>query len=212
MLLCDNRMERDDFGPELRRERERRGISLEELSVATKVSVELWEGMERNDFSRWPSGIFARAFVRDYARVIGLDTDAVVNEFCRHFPNGDRRASRIVKGQAALIGHALDVNERELLPAGRERRRPQRSAAPAMYEVYLPRVATAIVDAACVLTVALFASSLIGGRWSVWLGVCALIYYPGAMIALGTTPGQRAVHALRLRAPSLFSSRRPVNA
>ena len=73
----------DDFGPSLRAERERLGISLDELAIATKVSVELWEGMERNDFSRWPSGIFARAFVRDYARAIGLDSDAVVNEFCR---------------------------------------------------------------------------------------------------------------------------------
>jgi transcriptional regulator with XRE-family HTH domain len=212
LLLCLNRMEREDFGPELRRERERRGISLDELAVITKVSVELWEAMERNDFSRWPSGIFARAFVRDYARAIGLDSDAVVNEFCRHFPNGDRRANRIVKGQAALIGHKLEANDREMLPAGRERRRVRREPSPPAYEIYVPRVAAAVVDLACVISLAIFAAALIGTRLSVSIGVLAVLYYPGTTIGLGMTGGARVVQALRLRAPSLFSSRRTVNA
>ena len=57
-------MSRDTFGPRLRMEREWRGITLDELAATTKVSVDLWEAMERNDFSRWPTGVFARAFVR----------------------------------------------------------------------------------------------------------------------------------------------------
>ena len=66
--------DRDTFGPRLRAERERRGISIETIASVTKVGGDLWDGLERNDFSRWPSGIFARAFVRDYARAIGLDS------------------------------------------------------------------------------------------------------------------------------------------
>src|SRR6185295_8560881 len=97
--------ERDTFGPRLRRERERRGITLDTISTVTKVGVDLWEGLERNDFSRWPSGIFARAFMRDYAKAVGLDADEVVDEFCRLFPVGDRRVARIIKAQAELIGH-----------------------------------------------------------------------------------------------------------
>ena len=81
--------EKDTFGPRLRAERERRGISIETIASVTKVGGDLWEGLERNDFSRWPSGIFARAFVRDYARAIALDADEVVDEFCRLFPVGD---------------------------------------------------------------------------------------------------------------------------
>ena len=75
MLLHLILMTADDFGPRLRAEREARDISLSQLGAKTKVSVELWEGLERNDFSRWPSGVFARAFVRDYAQVVGLDQD-----------------------------------------------------------------------------------------------------------------------------------------
>ena len=87
-------VDREQFGMRLRREREKRGISLDALAETTKVGVDLWIGLEQNDLSRWPSGIFARAFVRDYARAIGLDADAVVNEFCRHYPQGDQSRGR----------------------------------------------------------------------------------------------------------------------
>ena len=95
--------DRHTFGPRLKSERERRGISLETISAVTKVGVDLWDGLERNDFSRWPTGIFARAFVRDYARAVGLDEDEVIDEFCRLFPIGDRRADRLIKEQGELI-------------------------------------------------------------------------------------------------------------
>src|SRR6516225_7302385 len=88
--------EKDAFGPRLRRERERRGISLDHIAVITNVGVELWMGLERNDFSQWPGGLFARAFVRDYARAVGLDADEVVDDFCRLFSVGDRRANSLI--------------------------------------------------------------------------------------------------------------------
>src|SRR3989304_5818365 len=88
-------LERETFGPVLRAERERRGLTLQELAARTKVRVELWSDLEENNFSRWPSRIYARAYVRDYASRVGLDADAIVNEFCRLFPEyGDRRAAR----------------------------------------------------------------------------------------------------------------------
>ena len=62
------------------------GVSLDEIVRDTKVSVELWEAMERNDFARWPTGIYARAFIREYAEMIGVDPDSTLDEFCRWFP------------------------------------------------------------------------------------------------------------------------------
>jgi transcriptional regulator with XRE-family HTH domain len=115
--------ERDTFGPRLRRERERRGISLETLVSRTKVSLELWQGFEANDFSRWPTGLYARAFVRDYAKVVGLDPDEVVDDFCRLFPLGDRRALPVIRAQAELIGHETTAtDDPRLIPAGIDRR------------------------------------------------------------------------------------------
>jgi transcriptional regulator with XRE-family HTH domain len=124
--------ERDTFGPRLRRERERRGISLETIAAVTNVSVELWRGFEANDLSRWPKGVFARSFVRDYAKAVGLDANEVVDDFCRLFPLGDRRALPIIREQARIIGHQTDiVDDRSLIPGGVDRRaNPEAKAGP----------------------------------------------------------------------------------
>ena len=50
---------REAFGPNLRRIRIQHGVSLQQIATETNVSEVLWAAMERNDFSRWPNGIFA---------------------------------------------------------------------------------------------------------------------------------------------------------
>jgi transcriptional regulator with XRE-family HTH domain len=100
--------ERDAFGPNLRRLRMQRGVTIEHIAATTKVSAALWTGLEQNNLSRWPTGIYARAFVRDYARAIGVDAEATVDEFCRCFPHGDRRAEPVFREHADIVGHALE--------------------------------------------------------------------------------------------------------
>jgi transcriptional regulator with XRE-family HTH domain len=100
--------ERDAFGPNLRRTRTQRGVSLDQIAAATKVSAALWAGLERNDLKRWPTGIYARGFIREYARLIGLDPESTVDEFCRLFAQGDRRAERLIRGQAQIVNHPLN--------------------------------------------------------------------------------------------------------
>ena len=138
--------EQASFGPRLRRERERRGISLESIALRTNVSVELWMGLERNDFSQWPGGLFARAFIRDYANAVGLDASEVVDDFCRLFPVGDRRATNLIKEQAALIGHETSyADDPALIPGGVDRRSGDASAEPApLRRRLVPRILAAI--------------------------------------------------------------------
>jgi transcriptional regulator with XRE-family HTH domain len=120
------------FGPNLRRIRIQRGIVLEQIAAETKVSVDLWDGLEHNDFARWPAGIFARSYVREYARLIGVDPESTVDEFCRWFSPGDRRVLRLVREQAAIVGHQLEWQEELPLDAGEVDRRggPEMAAAP----------------------------------------------------------------------------------
>lgn len=92
----------------LRRQRERNDISLEDLAVATRVSRELLEAFERNDLSEWPSGLYARSIVRAYATVVGVDPTATVGEFCRLFPQGDRRAGGTLQEMAAIVAHSSE--------------------------------------------------------------------------------------------------------
>ena len=208
--------DREQFGVRLRREREKRGISLEVLAEVTKVNVDLWIGLENNDLSRWPAGIFARAFVRDYARAIGLDADAVVDEFCRQYPLADRRTSRIVQAKAELIGHRVQgLDEAEPLPAGRERRKTPRESAPEAGPapvIYAPRLLAAVIDAACVCGCGLLAGTASGAGFLASAGMVALVYFSAATIFGRSSLGNRMVAELRHRAPSLFASRRAVNA
>ena len=138
--------ERETFGPRMRRERERRGISLGIIVTCTNVSKELWEGFESGDLSRWPSGLYARAFVRDYAKAVGLDPDEVVDDFCRLFPLGDRRALPIIAATAELIGHdTTAADDPRLMPDGIDRRaNPNTSTEPPPQSVRLARIFRAI--------------------------------------------------------------------
>jgi cytoskeleton protein RodZ len=76
-----------DFGGWLRDARERRGLSLRQISATTRVSVHALEALEQNDVGRLPGGIFARAFVRAYAGQVGLDPEEAVREFVQRFPD-----------------------------------------------------------------------------------------------------------------------------
>jgi transcriptional regulator with XRE-family HTH domain len=117
------------FGPNLRRIRIQRGVSLQQIATETNVSDVLWAAMERNDFSRWPNGIFARAYIRDYAKIIGADPDATVDEFCRWFPQGDRRADRQIQEQAEILNHTLEVKNEIPKSVGEDRRwSPEKAA------------------------------------------------------------------------------------
>lgn len=77
----------DSFGRRLRRERERRQIDLRSIAEGTKIGLPLLEGLERDDVSRWPSGIFRKSFIRSYAVAIGLDPDPIVREFFELYPD-----------------------------------------------------------------------------------------------------------------------------
>jgi transcriptional regulator with XRE-family HTH domain len=102
---------REAFGPNLRRLRIQRGVSLEQIAAATKVSASLWAGLERNDLSRWPTGIYARSYVRDYAHAIGVDPEVTVDEFCRWFSQGDRRAAGSIREHAEIVGHTPEFRD-----------------------------------------------------------------------------------------------------
>ena len=91
---------REAFGARLRRQREQRRITLADLTVRTKVEVARWARLEHGDTRGWPTGLFARSYVRQYAEIVGLDPDDTVDQFCGLFPEGDRRAEPLLRGPA----------------------------------------------------------------------------------------------------------------
>jgi cytoskeletal protein RodZ len=69
------------FGDRMRREREMRGIKLEEITESTKISRRHLLAIEEEHFDRLPGGIFNKGFVRAYARFLGLDEEQAVQDF-----------------------------------------------------------------------------------------------------------------------------------
>jgi cytoskeleton protein RodZ len=76
-----------DFGSKLRQARERKGVTLREIATRTKISIAVLESLERSEITKLPAGIFSRAFVRSYAKEVGLDPDTTVEEFIGLFPH-----------------------------------------------------------------------------------------------------------------------------
>lgn len=93
----------ETFVTRLRRHRQRCRISLDEIAAETRVKRELLEALEANDLSEWPRGLYARAWIRAYATAVGLEPSDTVDEFCRLFPEGDRRGHGTIREIAAIV-------------------------------------------------------------------------------------------------------------
>lgn len=69
------------FGDRLRREREMRGITLDEITESTKIARRHLEALEKEQFDQLPGGVFNKGFVKAYARFLGLDEDQAVADY-----------------------------------------------------------------------------------------------------------------------------------
>jgi transcriptional regulator with XRE-family HTH domain len=181
-VLDTTEMAEESFGRRLRSERERRRITLELIAANTKIGVGLLKGLERDDFSRWPCGLFRRSFMRSYAIAIGLDAEETVREFLERFP--DPQAAIAADTAATGKGSSNPGNALRLTLADP---RPPFSGGRILSRASR-RLAAAGCDAAMTVTLALTAFVLIDEFWAP-LGVAMLCYYTGSVLVLGNTPG-----------------------
>jgi cytoskeletal protein RodZ len=107
-----------DFGTFLRLAREQRGVSLQDLAVATKISVRVLQALERNDPSKLPGGIFSRSFVRSYAREVGLDPEVTAAKFVSAFPE-ESGADEMPAATSAVEAESYELRRRALMIAAR---------------------------------------------------------------------------------------------
>jgi cytoskeletal protein RodZ len=73
--------ERPTVGRILRKERERKGISLEDVSRVTRITPENLKALEEDDFRAISAPVFARGFLRTYASHLGLDTHEILARY-----------------------------------------------------------------------------------------------------------------------------------
>ena len=100
------------FGEKLKQEREKRKISLEEISGTTKIGTRMLQALEEDKFDQLPGGIFNKGFIRAYSRCIGLDEDQTVAEYL--VASGDAPPPRTEIGFDGDINRANEENLRRL--------------------------------------------------------------------------------------------------
>jgi hypothetical protein len=74
-----------DVGLELRQARERRELTLQQLSDITKISTRVLRAIEASDESCLPATVYTRAFVKSYANEVGLDADDTQRRYLAQF-------------------------------------------------------------------------------------------------------------------------------
>jgi transcriptional regulator with XRE-family HTH domain len=157
------------FGPRLRAARERAGIRLESVAGATKIKYALLAGLERDDLSQWPKGIFRRAFVREYARALGLPVEETLAEFLRVFPEDPPQGDGSPAPPPTELRLTLAVEpERRLAKAFR-------------------RALTASLDLGLVVLAGGITFGLGAGTFWAATALAALVYYPLTQVCLGRT-------------------------
>lgn len=110
------------FGEKLKQEREKRKISLEEISGTTKIGTRMLQALEEDKFDQLPGGIFNKGFVRSYSRCVGLDEDQTVAEYL--VASGDAPPPRTEIGFDGDIHRANEENIRRLEAISDTPRRP----------------------------------------------------------------------------------------
>jgi transcriptional regulator with XRE-family HTH domain len=180
---------RVDFGRRLTAARERHGVALEDIARSMKVSTGLLAALERGDASKWPKGLFRRAFFRDYAAAIGLAPDSHVTEFLQLFPDGEDHpvATATARGEA----DSAPALRLALAPGSR-------------WHISRARIVQELASLAAVVLVALTLTLSTSGSFLMFAGAVALCYY-GRLA--GAAPGRSTLVWRRLR--ETFSARRP---
>ncbi len=165
----------ESFGARLRRERERRQIALSSIAANTKISLGLLQALERDDLSRWPSGIFRRAFIRAYAEAAGLDPVAITHEFLEQYPDATDDSPR----EQALDRHPLrlTLGDDDLSFLGAQ-----------LLSHWRQRCVASVWDFSVTLAIGLLAFLIFGAFW-VPFAVGMICYHAAGGLVLGNTPG-----------------------
>src|SRR5258708_33230389 len=74
-------MAKGTFGERLKRERELREVSLNEIASATRIAAKFLEALQNEQWNKLPGGVFGHGFVRSIARYLGLNEEALLSEY-----------------------------------------------------------------------------------------------------------------------------------
>ncbi|MBW8037707.1 helix-turn-helix domain-containing protein [Lactobacillus helveticus] len=137
-----------DIGEKLKSAREAKGLSIEDIEKATKIQSRYLTAIEKNEFDKLPGDFYVRAFIRQYAQVVGLDGKELLSDYHEDVPEAD---------PDEYVENSIDNKSEEV----RETTNNKKS----LWKNYLPRIAIALGVIIVILVVyALYAHISSGGQ------------------------------------------------
>ncbi|KYD05177.1 cell shape determination protein RodZ [Bacillus atrophaeus] len=76
-----------ELGIRLKEAREEKAMSLDDLQAATKIQKRYLTALEEGNYDIIPGSFYVRAFIKQYAEAVGLDSDQLFEEFKKDIPN-----------------------------------------------------------------------------------------------------------------------------
>jgi len=122
----------DKLAEELKQARLKNNLSIQQLSIKTKIDVRFLEAMETGDFSYLPE-IYVKAFTKQYARAVDLDEDAIIKKYEASKKGLPYEDAEEVKDEET---HEIEKKENlkaEKVVSKRETRDPQAPVPPYIY-------------------------------------------------------------------------------
>jgi len=101
----------EHFGRFLQKGREARGLSLVDLSRATKIKESVLERIEAARLDALPGQVYVRGFVMAYAREVGLDENEALTRLRMHIARVEHREPEVTVPHKAIVPAPLEDDE-----------------------------------------------------------------------------------------------------
>jgi cytoskeleton protein RodZ len=105
-----NPTDRPNLGEHLRQEREKKGITVEQVASATKISVRMLHALEADQYGDLPAKPFIRGFVTSYAKFVGLDARQILTDYAQFI---DQRSQDRPDREGGHSGYAFERKDVE---------------------------------------------------------------------------------------------------
>jgi cytoskeleton protein RodZ len=98
----------EDLGKVLKEQRLARGITLEQMQQRTRIRLSYLQAIEENQWNRLPGPVYVKAFLRHYARLVGLDEKRIINSYDKIIqPNQEPESRKKAKRKVSVNGLVL---------------------------------------------------------------------------------------------------------
>jgi cytoskeleton protein RodZ len=130
-----------DFGSKFRQAREKKNLSLDDVSNVTKISTRMLKAIEEEHFDQLPGGVFNRGFVRAYAKHLGLNDEEAVTDYLACLREAQIDAHEVWDPVRPELSRTAPTNKSRVAESGKPPTKPQPPVkVEELPELQLPRV------------------------------------------------------------------------